>query len=92
MADRTDYLLDEHGNWKVVNGDFVAGDSTLKEVQSIAELNQGEVRSFPLIGPNLVMMINSNSSRQEIEDRLAQHLKLDGLNYQKLKRHISIKA
>lgn len=89
MAERTDYILDDEGNWKIANGDFVSGESLVQEVGEICDINQGEYKNNPLIGPNLVMLVNSNSSSQDIQEKIRQHLKLDGIEFEKVKHHIA---
>tara|TARA_R100001369_G_scaffold89325_1_gene126839 strand:- start:176 stop:478 length:303 start_codon:yes stop_codon:yes gene_type:complete len=74
-----DILLD--GNDDVLfddNGELILGETTLQEVGIIARLNKGDLKSDPLLGPNLIELINSNAPKSEIRQRLRLHLERDG--------------
>ena len=80
-----DLLLDENDDIQFdTNGELVIGESTLQDVGIIARLNKGDLKSDPLLGPNLIELIHSNASRDEIVQRLRLHLERDGKNYEDL--------
>lgn len=44
----SDYLLDEDGDLKIENGDFVFGDATLDNQRLLLQADFGELRMTPL--------------------------------------------
>ncbi len=72
-----DILLNENRDIQIENGDLVIGDSFQQEVGLIVQSNQGEWKSEPLIGANLIELINSEASESEYKSKIKQALKLD---------------
>ena len=91
MNYETDILLDENDDFDIVNGDFVIGESVLQEVGIILRLNSGDLKSDPVLTPNLVQLVNSAENKQEFERRVRIHLKRDNKNYNELKELINIR-
>jgi hypothetical protein len=91
MNYETDILLDENDDFDIVNGDFVIGESVLQEVGIILRLNSGDLKSDPVLAPNLVQLVNSAENKQEFERRVRIHLKRDNKNYNELKELINIR-
>ena len=87
-----DIMLDNNDDMQIANGDFVIGESMLQEVGIIIRLNSGELKSDPVLGPNLIQLTNSNADLQEFEERLRLHLQRDNKNYEDVKKLISIKT
>ena len=85
-----DILLDDDGDLAIVNGDFVIGESLDQEVAAILQLNKGDLKEFPVLGPNLVQLINSNTSAIELKQLIKTELKRDGKSYQELKERIQL--
>ena len=86
----TDILLDNNDDLLIQNGDFVIEDSKWQEVGIIIRLNQGELKSDPVLGPSLIKKMKSNNSNLEIEEALRLHLKRDNKNYDELKNQIQL--
>ena len=86
----TDILLDNNDDLVIQNGDFVIEDSKWQEVGIIIRLNQGELKSDPVLGPSLIKKMKSNNSNLEIEEALRLHLKRDNKNYDELKNQIQL--
>lgn len=82
--DNVDILLDEDMEDKVVNGDFAIGDSTLDDCNIILKLNTGSLKSDPILGPNLIRMMNSNMSPTQIKQLIKLHLNRDNKHPRKL--------
>lgn len=87
-----DILLDENDDLAIVNGDFVLGESTVQELGIILRLNQGELKSDPLLGPGLAKMIRSVGNKLKYISKIKLHLARDGKDYEKLKSIIKINA
>ena len=71
-----DILLDATGDLEIRSGDFVVGDSLDQEVATILLLNQGQLKSDPVLGPNLIRMMNSPNV-SAIVPAIELHLKRD---------------
>lgn len=87
-----DILLDENGDLAIANGDFVIGDSVDQEVAALLQLNKGDLKEFPILGSNLIELINSNTSELELKQIIKTELKRDGKSYQELKERIQLKT
>lgn len=91
MTYETDILLDENDDLIIVDGDFVVDESVLQEVGIILRLNTGDLKSDPVLAPNLVQLVNSKADSQEFEDRVRIYLKRDNKNYNEIKELITLK-
>jgi hypothetical protein len=91
MNYETDILLDENDDLIIVDGDFAIGESVLQEVGIILRLNSGDLKSDPVLAPNLVQLVNAKENPQEFEDRVRIHLKRDNKNYNEIKELITLK-
>jgi hypothetical protein len=79
-----DILLDEDGDDLVRDGDWAVGDGTLDDCWIIFGLNKGTVKSDPLLGPNLQLMINAPTVPTTIKQALDLALEMDGKTPKKL--------
>jgi len=86
----TDILLDYNDDVKLINGDFAIGDSTWQDVAIIIKMNQGELKSDPILGASLIRKMRTNSHKEEIEQTVKLHLARDGKSYNDLKNQIEI--
>jgi hypothetical protein len=75
----------------IVNGDFMVGESFTQEVACILKLNQGELKSDPLLGPNLVRLVNSNIGQDELQTVIKFNLARDGKDYSEVKDLMELK-
>ncbi len=85
----TDLFLDEDNDLTILNGDFRIDESEMQEVANILQLNQGELKSDPILGPNLIMMINSKASKKDIQRKVKLHLQRDNKVYEDIQDKIS---
>jgi hypothetical protein len=92
MKNNFDFMLDNNDDLQIVNGDFVIGESILQEVGIIIRLNSGDLKSDPVLGPNLIQLINSKEDPQEFEERVRIHLARDNKNYEDIKKLINVKT
>lgn len=81
-------LLDDNNDLKIVGKRMVVGDSTMQEVGVILQMNQGELKSVPMLGPNLAQLKKTNASRFDLEQRMRVHLAIDGKDYQEIKQQL----
>jgi hypothetical protein len=80
-----DILLDQDNDLQIMNGDFVIGESLMQEVGIILQMNQGELKSDPFIGANLIVKMRGIENRHKIESLIDAQLELDGKNYDEVK-------
>lgn len=85
MANRyQDILLEDNtGDIAIKGGDLFVGDSLDQEVGLILRLNQGELKSDPLLGPNLTASLKG-SDTERIKRTIKLHLELDGKQVRKI--------
>ncbi len=78
MANKyNDLLQGKDFDLLIENGDFVLGDGLEQEVATLLNLNQGELKNNPLLGPNLNAQLKG-SSREQLERKVKLHLEMDG--------------
>jgi hypothetical protein len=92
MDNHNDLMLDDLHDLIIANGDFVIGENILQEVGIIIRLNSGDLKSDPVLGPNLIQLINSKEDPQEFEERVRIHLARDNKNYEDIKKLINVKT
>lgn len=85
-----DILLGDDGDLKIVNGDFAIGDSLTQDVSRILKLNKGELKSDPLLGCNMIELMNSESSKTNIETVVRLNLERDGKDYNEIKNVLKL--
>lgn len=78
MADNTDILLDDDFDLMIENGDFKLGDAWGQDIELILTLSKGELKSDPLLGPDLIQAINAKERNVRIEQRVKVSLERDG--------------
>lgn len=83
-----DILLDENNDLQIVAGDFVIGESFMQEVGLILQMNQGELKSDPLIGANLTSKIRGVQNDAKIRRHIETQMELDGKDYEDIKNKI----
>lgn len=88
MAEALDFLLDDTNDLVIKDGDFALCESEMQEVAIILNLNQGDLKPHPMLGPNLLQLKKTNVSRFDMEKRLRVHLAQDGKVYEDLKNKI----
>lgn len=91
MDSQRDIMLDQDDDLQIANGDFVIGESLLQEVGIIIRLNSGELKSDPVLGPNLVQLLNSKADTQDVEERVRLHLQRDNKSFDEVKKLIHLK-
>jgi len=87
-----DILLDENDDLVINGGDFVVDESYLQEVGIILRLNTGELKSDPVLAPNLIQLVKTKAPQQEFEERVRVYLARDNKNYDDAKGLINLKS
>lgn len=72
-----DILLDNKGDLRIENGDFVVGDSGKQDIQSIINAFPGWWKQYPTIGVGMANYLNSVGKTQEIQRNIRLNLESD---------------
>lgn len=91
MQYQTDILLNSNDDFDVADGDFVIGESVLQEVGIIIRLTSGQLKSDPVLAPNLVQLVKGKADSQKIEDRLRISLQRDNKDYKAIREILTFK-
>lgn len=83
-------LLDDNFELVVRNGTAAIGETLIQEVHIILQMNQGELRSDPLLGPNLIYRIKGKKNEAEIRQAVKLALARDRKDYNAIKKLINI--
>jgi hypothetical protein len=75
-----DILLDENGDLKIANGDFVIGDSNDQEIENLLVSAKGAFKEFPLVGGDIGKMLKSRSGQTAALKEIKYQLKNDGFD------------
>ena len=87
-----DILLGDDLDVRIESGDFVIGDSLTQETNLILRMTQGQLKSDPILGPNLFQLLKAKGNSQRIATRVKVHLARDNKNYDEIKQMIRIHA
>jgi len=79
-----DFLLDEDGNLRIENGDFVVGDATDQNIQEIITAHKGEFKEFPEIGVGIEDMLNEDDYSEMLIE-IKKNLEYDGMTLSELR-------
>lgn len=88
----TDILLDNDDNIRIENGDFVVGDSLDQEVSILLRMMKGELKEDPVLGCDLIRLINGNVTQIELKQLIKLQLARDGKSYDELKERIILRT
>lgn len=72
-----DFLLDDTGDDLVEGGDLSVGDGREDDGVIIVKLNSGALKSDPILGPNLVLMMKGKVTKSDLKQIIALHLRRD---------------
>ena len=90
MNPEQDILIGEDHDLVLHNGDFTVGDSFMQEVEMVLRMNQGDLKSDPLLGVGLTRFMNGQGKNETINTLVKLHLTRDGKNYDEVKSLIKI--
>ena len=74
----------------LITGGLVIGDNEDQCAAIVLQMQQGELKEDPLLGPGLTKFMRGRYSNSEIEQRIRQHLMRAGINYQNYRQRISL--
>lgn len=89
MSDRKDIMLDDNNDLLISNGDFVISDSMMQDVALILLMNQGELKSDPILGCNLTKYLNASGKMEEVKRAIRMNLDRAGIDYEDVKEQMN---
>lgn len=78
------------GDLHVQNGHLVVGETLLQDTLIVLQLNQGELKEDPLLGPNLSRFIRGQKNRSDIERAIKIHLARAGISHEGVKHELNL--
>ena len=87
-----DFKLDDDNDLLIKDGEIVIADSEIQEVALLVGLTQGELKSDPVLGPNLFYLMKSRGNAGKITTTVKLHLARDNKDYDQIKNVIQINA
>lgn len=85
-----DIVIDEHNDLEIIAGDFSIDNSLLQEVRFILQSQQGNWKSDPLVGANMVELVKGKHNRTAVEKRIKIQLERDGKDYDAIKKLLKL--
>lgn len=73
-----DLLLDDTGDLKVLNGDFVIGESTQQEIELLLTSFKGEFKEHPLVGAEIQRLLKAQAGITTMKSVVREQLEDDG--------------
>lgn len=91
-------MLDENGDLmvrsrKLVDGKLsglVVDDTLIQDSAIILEMNQGELKEDPILGPNLLRYLRSKADKSQIQKQIQVHLSRAGIDYNKVAEQLKL--
>ncbi len=78
-----DFLLDDNGDLKIVNGHFVIGDCSAQNQKSLLLATEGEIRSSPLSGVGIFNFLQ-DEDLDGLQLKARRQFEMDGARFKKL--------
>lgn len=73
-----DILLDDTGDLRIENGDFVVGESDAQHLMLIVNLMAGSIKQFPLQGVGIMQYSGSSGQAQTVRREIKVKAEADG--------------
>jgi len=81
---RKDFILDDDGDLKIVNGDFVFGYSDDQHIEDILKSAPGDWKEHPLVGASIGDLLNGELTEGD-RNRIKLQLQADGYKMNSIK-------
>jgi len=87
-----DVMLNSASELELVDGDFQIAGSEEQETALILALNQGGLKSDPILGPNLVSLMRGAGGTGPAVSAVRLHLARDGKDYSAIKEQLQLRG
>lgn len=91
-------MLDENGDLMIrtrrlpdgkLSG-LVLDDTLIQDPAIVLEMNQGEWKEDPVLGPNLLRYLRSHADRPRIQKQMQVHLSRAGIDYNQVTEQLKL--
>lgn len=91
-------MLDENGDLMIrtrrlpdgkLSG-LVLDDTLIQDSAIVLEMNQGEWKEDPVLGPNLLRYLRSHADRPRIQKQMQVHLSRAGIDYNQVMEQLKL--
>lgn len=91
-------MLDENGDLLIrprrqpdgkLSG-LVIDETLIQDSATVLEMNQGELKEDPVLGPNLLRYLRSHADKPRIQKQIQVHLSRAGIDYNKVSEQIKL--
>ena len=83
-------LLNDDLDLNISNGSLHIADTINQDAQVVISLMQGNLKSDPLLGPNLIKYLRAKPNRTEIQRTVKIHLQRAGITWNEIKDKLNI--
>lgn len=91
-------MLDENGDLMIRSrkladsklSGLVLDDTLIQDSAIVLEMNQGELKEDPVLGPNLLRYLRSKADKSRIQKQIQVHLSRAGIDYNKVAEQLKL--
>lgn len=87
----TDIILTDEDDIALAANDIAVGNTYWQEVKNIIRLIPGQLKQTPMLGPNLITLLNSKVSEEWLFGEIKRNIEADGKDYDFIKNNIRLK-
>nr|DAV31861.1 MAG TPA: Pvc1, Pvc9, Pvc11, Pvc12, Pvc4, Photorhabdus asymbiotica, PVC, contractile.5A [Caudoviricetes sp.] len=69
---------------------LVLDDTLIQDSAIVLEMNQGELKEDPVLGPNLLRYLRSHADKAQIQKQIQVHLSRAGIDYNKVSEQLEL--
>jgi predicted Ser/Thr protein kinase len=83
-------LLDKDDDLKVENGTLKVGERKMQDAYIVLSINQGEIKTDPVVGSNLAKMIRGGEKREKIRKVIEVSLERIGIKFDEIRHQFDL--
>lgn len=69
---------------------LVVDDTLIQDTGIVLEMNQGELKEDPILGPNLLCYLRSKADKSRIQKQIQVHLSRAGIDYSQVEEQLKL--
>ena len=73
-----------------LSGGVVLDDTLVQDAAIVLEMNQGEWKEDPVLGPSLLRYLRSHADRSRIQKQIQVHLSRAGIDYNQVAEQLKL--
>ena len=82
--------LDADDDLKIENGTMKVGNRKMQDAYIVLSINQGEIKTDPIVGTNLNKMIRGKENREKIRKTIEISLESVGVRFEDIKSQFDL--